>query len=138
MVNVEAAPGRGWLAHRAGALLWSPDEARPDALLAAFLGARDAESTRDAVTAAVIDADLDVAAFALVTWAPHLHVVVMGAVDVETDAPSLPLLSGATSRTWVEHGVPGVSGRRRRGVGRALRTTGLPSAPASYAREASA
>ena len=31
----------------------------------------------------------------------------MGAVDVETDAPSLPLLSGATSRTWVEHGVPG-------------------------------
>ena len=79
-------------------------------MLAAFLGARDAESTRDAVTAAVIDADLDVAAFALVTWAPHLHVVVMGAIDVETDAPSLPLLSGATSRTWVEHGVPGVTG----------------------------
>jgi hypothetical protein len=110
MVNVEAAPGRGWLAHRAGALLWSPGETRPDALLAAFLGARDAGSTRDAVTAAVIDADLDVAAFALVTWAPHLHVVVMGAVDVETDAPSLPSLSGATSRTWVEHGVPGAAG----------------------------
>jgi hypothetical protein len=110
MVNVEAAPGRGWLVHRVGALLWSPGETRPDALLAAFLGSRDAQSTRDAVTAAVIDADLDVAAFALVTWAPHLHVVVMGAVDVETDAPSLPLLSGATSRTWVEHGVPGAAG----------------------------
>ena len=110
MVNVEAAPGRGWLAHKDGALLWSPGDARPDALLAAFLGSRDAGSTRDAVTAAVIDADLDVDAFALLTWAPHLHVVVMGAVDVETDAPSLPLLSGATSRTWVEHGVPGVTG----------------------------
>ena len=50
------APGDGWLACRSGALLWSPDESRPDALLAAFLGAPDAESTRGAVTAAVVDA----------------------------------------------------------------------------------
>ena len=107
MTTVELAPGAGWLACRSGALLWSPDASRPDAVLDAFLGAPDAESTHAAVTAAVVGAALDVPAFALVTWPRALHVVVMGAVDVETDAPSLPLLSGATSRTWVEHGVPG-------------------------------
>ena len=33
MTTVELAPGAGWLACRSGALLWSPDESRPDALL---------------------------------------------------------------------------------------------------------
>ena len=109
MSTVEVAPGDGWLACRSGALLWCPDPSRPDALLAAFVDAPDAESTRAAVTDAVVGAALDVPAFALVTWMGDLHVVVMGAVDVETDAPSLPLLSGATSRTWVEHGVVGTA-----------------------------
>ena len=109
MSTVEVAPGDGWLACRSGALLWCPDPSRPDALLAAFVDAPDAESTRAAVTDAVVGAALDVPAFALVTWTGDLHVVVMGAVDVETDAPSLPLLSGATSRTWVEHGVVGTA-----------------------------
>jgi hypothetical protein len=104
--RVEVAPGTGWLAHRPGALLWSPDDGRPDGLLAAFLDAASSGAqSRAAVTAAVVDASLDVPPFALVTWSPYLHVVVMGAVDVETDAPSVPQLSGATSRTWVEHGV---------------------------------
>ena len=69
----------------------------------------------------MIDADLDVAAFALVTWAPHLHVVVMGAVDVETDAPSLPLLSGRDVAYLGRARRPRGDRRRRRVVRRRAR-----------------
>ena len=82
-------------------------ESRPDSLLEAFARRAGCGVDPGRRHEAVVGAALDVPAFALVTWPGDLHVVVMGAVDVETDAPSLPLLSGATSRTWVEHGVAG-------------------------------
>ena len=41
-----------------------------------------------------------------------------GDVAVETDQPSLPMLSGAGSRTWVEHTVALTGGRAVVEVGR--------------------
>ena len=104
--RLEVAPGLGWLARRPDALWWSPGPDRPARLLGAFLDAAGAAEA--AVTQAVVDVGFDVDPFTLVTWAADLRVVVMGALDVETDVPSLPLLSGAGSATWVEHRVGAV------------------------------
>ena len=106
--RVELAPGQGWLARRPDALWWSPGADRPDRLLAAFLEADGAGAAEVAVTQAVLDVGFAVEPFTLVTWAADLRVLVMGALDVETDVPSLPLLSGAGSATWVEHRVSAV------------------------------
>ena len=56
--------------------------------------------------------------FVAVAWETDLRVMAFGDVDVETDQPSLPMLSGAGSRTWVEHTITAPSsgdgrGRRR-------------------------
>ena len=53
------------------------------------------------------------------------RVMAFGDVAVETDQPSLPMLSGAGSRTWVEHTLPLVERGRR--ATRAPATTSTPA-----------
>ena len=48
-------------------------------------------------------AGFEVGPFACVSWTGDVRVMVFGDVAIETDQPSLPMLSGAGSRTWVEH-----------------------------------
>ena len=102
-VTVELGTGEGWLARRPDGLYWTPSERRPHALLAAFLDAGDGRSATSAVTDAVVAAGMAVDPFTIVTWTGGVHVLVMGAVEVCTDAPSMPMLSAGRSRTWVEH-----------------------------------
>ena len=117
-VTLELGQGDGWLARRPDGLFWTPADRRPDALLAAFLDATDGRSATTAVTSAVVAAAMAVDPFAIVTWSGDVHVVVMGSVEVCTDAPSMPMLSAGRSRTWVE---------RRPGSGDIALTAGTPA-----------
>ena len=103
--RVSVAPGSGLLARRPSALLFVPEAtAAADGLLSTFEHADD-DSIAAAVTQAVVDASFATAPFVLLNWSDRLHVVALGAVEVHTDHPSLPMLSGAGSGSWVERSV---------------------------------
>src|SRR5262245_48085848 len=94
------APGSGHVARRGDALLYLPE---PDErLLDAFMDSVEGGELQ-AVASATVAAGFDVRPFVGVSWAPSVRVMAFGDVAVETDQPSLPMLSGAGSRTWVEH-----------------------------------
>ena len=104
-VHVRVAPGSGALLRRATALLFIDDaDSRAVPIVDAFL-AGDESAIVDAVTDVVTSASFDVAPFALIAWNSQVHIVVFGPLDVRTDHPSLPMLSGAGSTTWVERRV---------------------------------
>lgn len=101
-IALRLAPGQGVVARRPASLLWS---AGPDRrLVEAFAGAPDG-SELQAVASATVAADFAVAPFVGLSWDGPLRVMAYGDVSVETDQPTLPMLSGAGSRTWVEHTV---------------------------------
>ena len=50
----------------------------------------------------MVAAAFDAAPFAVIAWTGGLEVVVLGGVEVVTDHPALPMLSGAGSGSWVE------------------------------------
>lgn len=125
--QVGVAPGPGWLLRRATALLFVDGaDTRADALIEAFCAASDA-STIDAVTDAVTAAAFDSVPFALVEWGRELTVVVFGSLDVRTDHPSLPMLSGAGSASWVER-------RLRAGRDTVAIEAGVPADPGTDLR----
>lgn len=106
-LSVALAPGEGIVARRDQSILYipGPDE-RADVLLDAFRdGAVDEIWERLADT--VVDQDFDVCAFACVTAAENIEIRVFGDVELQTDLRSVPMLSGAASKTWVEHRVHG-------------------------------
>ena len=98
---MRVAPGGGRLTRRARALLFVPagDDER---LRAAFLSRPDGDEL-GSVGAAVVEAGFDVPAFVALAWGTELRAMAFGEVDIETDQPTMPMLSGAGSRTWVEH-----------------------------------
>ena len=122
--RVRIAPGTGTLIRRPTAVLFvDGDDA---ALIDAFVGAVDAgrsDGVIDAVTDAVTDGEFGARPFVLMTWDEQLHLVVFGAIEVRTDHPSLPMLSGAGSGTWVE--------RRLRPAGTTTIAAGAPADPSS-------
>ena len=93
------APGSGHVARRGEALLYLPEQ--DDRLLEAFVTSVEGGELQ-AVASATVAAGFDVSPFVGVSWSP-VRVMAFGDVAVETDQPSLPMLSGAASRTWVEH-----------------------------------
>jgi FHA domain len=93
-------PGTGHMARRGDAVLYLPE--RDERLLDAFMTSPDGGELQ-AVASATVAAGFDVMPFVGVCWTPSVRVMAFGAVAVETDQPSLPMLSGAGSRTWVEH-----------------------------------
>ena len=151
--RVAVVPGEGFLVRRPNALFFSPVEPRDPlvaALLEAFEAAPDDTSASTAVTDAVVAAAFDAAPFAVVAWTDGLEVVVLGGVEVRTDHPALPMLSGAGSGSWVERrlgafdgavtvsvgGPPEeqsdlVLGRVRAGGFAAIVRPGVPGRPAS-------
>ena len=60
------------------------------------------------MASATVAAGFDVVPYVVVAWHDGLRVVAFGDIAVETDQPSLPMLSGTGSRTWVEHGMANV------------------------------
>lgn len=103
VVGLQVAPGEGRLARSDDAVLFVPTwDDGADALLAAFADA-PAGGAVDAVTTAVVEHEFAVPPFACLAWSSVLSLVVFGDLAVQTDHPAVPLLSGAGSRTWVEH-----------------------------------
>ena len=94
------APGGGHVARRGDTLLYLPEQ--DERLLDAFVTSPEGGELQ-AVASATVAAGFDVAPFVGVSWSPAVRVMAFGDVAVETDQPSLPMLSGAASRTWVEH-----------------------------------
>ena len=68
-----------------------------------FVAADDVETARDAVLDDVVSASFAIDPFAMVTWSDAVHVHVLGDLTLTTDLPTLPMLSGRGSATWVEH-----------------------------------
>jgi hypothetical protein len=98
--TVRLAPGAGILARRGDALLYLPE--RDDRLVEAFTDGPEGGELQ-ALASATVAAGFEVGPYAAVGWGPTVRVMAFGAVAVETDQPSLPMLTGAGSRTWVEH-----------------------------------
>lgn len=94
------APGTGLLVRRAQAVLYLPG--RDQAVYEAFRSCPAGEELR-CVASATIAAGFAVGPFVALAWDDDVHVMAFGDLAVETDQPSLPMLSGAGSRTWVEH-----------------------------------
>jgi FHA domain-containing protein len=106
--RLSVGPGEGRLARRADGLLFvdgRPDQQRWEPIIDAYLGAPAAGDAREAVTAAAVEAGFALDAFVMVAWADAIELLVLGAVEVRTDLPSVPVLSGTASATWVEHRV---------------------------------
>jgi hypothetical protein len=100
VATLAMAPGDGLLARRPTALLFVPQ--RDAVLVEAFRVSEPGEELH-AIATTVVGAGFEVGPFACVSWAGDVRVMVFGDVAIETDQPSLPMLSGAGSRTWVEH-----------------------------------
>jgi hypothetical protein len=104
---IHVAPGTGVLLRTPGALLFlTTADDRAASLITAFLDATESGAV-EAVTEAATASRFDVPPFVLLGWSEpaagdHLHVVALGAVEVRTDHPSLPMVSGAGSGSWVE------------------------------------
>ena len=94
------APGSGLLARRATALLYAPER---DAELVEAFNASAPGNELQAMASTTVAAGFGVGPFVCLAWSSGVQVMAFGDVAVETDQPSLPMLSGAGSRTWVEH-----------------------------------
>lgn len=105
---LEVGGGDGRLARRDGALLFVAgpvDVGRWRPVIDAFLTAGSVAEAREIVTAAAIDAGLVTDPFVMVAWGNGIDLMVLGDIAVRTDLPSVPMLSGSGSATWVEHRV---------------------------------
>lgn len=106
-LSVALAPGSGLLARRDQSILFVPEpDERAELLLDAFDNG-PIDELWDRLADSVVDNDFDVCAFACVTAAENIEIRVFGAVELKTDLRSVPMLSGAASKTWVEHRVHG-------------------------------
>ncbi|MCP3855415.1 MAG: FHA domain-containing protein [Actinomycetia bacterium] len=107
--HLEVATGSGLLARRPQAAMFLPtpdpaESADTEGLITSFL---EAEPNGVLVAAETWLAahGIDGRCFALVDWSTTIEVMVLGDLAVTTDLPTLPLLTGAGSSTWVEHRV---------------------------------
>jgi len=122
--EVRIAAGAGTLIRRSTAILFV--DGTDAAIVDAFVGSADAgpaDAVIEAVTDALTAGEFRAPPFVLVAWDEQLHLVVFGAIEVRTDHPSLAMLSGAGSASWVE--------RRLRSIGVATIEAGAAADPAS-------
>jgi len=101
--TVRLAAGEGLVARRPNALLYVPG--RDDALVGAFTASAPGTELQ-AVASTTVAAGFTVGPFVCLGWGSAVQVMAFGDIAVETDQPSLPMLTGAGSRTWVEHSLP--------------------------------
>lgn len=100
--TLQLVPGNGLLVRRGDALLYTP---QPDHTLIEAFTTSTVGHELQALASATVAAGFDVAPFVCLRWDGDLRVMAFGDIAVETDQPTLPMLSGAGSRTWVEHTV---------------------------------
>jgi FHA domain len=100
VVTLRLAPGSGLVCRRGSALLFV---SAPDAALVDAFATSDEGAELQMLASATVAAGFDVRPYVGLEWGGGLRVMAFGDIAVETDQPSLPMLSGAGSRTWVEH-----------------------------------
>ena len=101
---VHVAPGSGVVVRRDGGLLFVEQVEQAAGLIDSFVLAASPDLL-DAVTDEATRVGFEVSPFVALSWVDRLHVVVFGALDVVTDHPSMPMLSGSGSSSWVERRV---------------------------------
>jgi FHA domain len=102
------APGTGVLSRRGTALLYVREH---DPVLVGAFATSEPAAELQALASATVAAGFEVGPFVGLAWDGGLRVMAFGDIALETDQPSLPMLSGAGSRTWVEHTVALPDGR---------------------------
>lgn len=107
--RLEVASGSGLLARRRTATVFLPNPglaelADTEGLVATFLNT-EADDVLMAIETWLSSHGVEGRCFALVDWSETIEVMVLGDLAVRTDLPTLPLLTGAGSSTWVEHRV---------------------------------
>lgn len=102
--QVAIAAGRGMVARRERSLLYvpEPDTDAHRAILAHFLDAADDRAAVTAVGDALIGDEFSSGPLVALRWDTDLHVLVMGAIELRSDHPALPMITGAGSTSWVE------------------------------------
>ena len=105
--HLRVRPGDGRLCRTADALLFTPAVGAGWDELVAAIQAEEAGGRGVEPVAAVLAArGLEAPPLVFVTWWPRLAVLAFGDVELRSDHPALPLLTGRGSQTWVEHSVP--------------------------------
>lgn len=104
---VRVRPGDGRLCRTPVGVVFAPEVADGwDEVVAAAM--TTVEGDLVATVAAVLSRlELDAPGLVVIAWRPRLAVLVFGDVELRSDHPAVPLLSGRGSRTWVEHSLPG-------------------------------
>jgi len=107
-VTLRVAPGNGIIARVESAVIYIPDDDHDTpALVTVFSHAADSPGL--ALGRFLVDNEFSAAPFVLVEWAPEVLLMAFGDIEITTDQPSLPMLSGAGSSTWVEHRLRGLT-----------------------------
>ncbi len=100
-------PGEGILARREMHVLFVPvADGSTAELLDAFTGASDDAVWAD-VSGVVMERSFSSPPFVCIDFSQQITLRVFGDVSATTDLPSVPMLSGVGSSTWVEHAAPG-------------------------------
>ena len=116
--HVRVRPGNGRLCRTADAVLFTPEVgAGWEELVAALQADEAAGRGVEPVATTLAARGLEAPPLVLVTWRPRLAVLAFGDVELRSDHPSLPLLTGRGSQTWVEHSVPDLGEPLRFDVG---------------------
>lgn len=111
-VALHVASGAGRLCRTSHGVLFAPQPAEGWEEIVAAADSPQAEQQGIAVIADTLASrGLDAPAFVYATWHPRVAVLVFGDVELRTDHPAVPMLSGAGSQTWVEHSVPAADGQ---------------------------
>ncbi len=106
-VAVASSGGGGAAARRSEALLFvpAPTSALWQGLLEQFIDANTAAAAIDAICQAVVDESFAIDPFVVVSWSTG-RVFVFGDVELTSSMPTMPMISGRGSMTWVEHTAP--------------------------------
>jgi len=108
--DLRIEPGDGLLARHGTALLFLPAPINDAAIELVEIFVR-AQKPSERIGEALVDRALRGPSLVLIEWDGDVALMVFGDLEASTDQPSLPMLSGASSASWVEHRLP-ISDRR--------------------------
>lgn len=109
---VRLRPGDGRLCRTDNAVVFTPTPAPGwDEIVAAISAEAAAGRGLEPVAAVLASRALDAPPLVAVSWVPRLAVLVFGDVELTSDHPAVPMLTGRGSGTWVEHSMPTTTDR---------------------------
>jgi hypothetical protein len=103
-VRLVVTAGDGLLARRDDALLFASSTTwdRWGEVLERFADDAHSDAAVDGFLGEVVGADFEVDAFVLITWSARSLAIAFGDIELTSDLPAMPMISGRGSATWVE------------------------------------